>query len=696
MASAKEDFDRFFEKFLNEGQAIGKDLSRLGSFIAECEENAKLNENSNPVIQSEYYFCGAVACLVRLVDDPTNRSIINKGQQLICKCLEIIPDDREYNIYKVLYSVFDVNPEQGKYAYQEMKDIYKECPSFRLLDKNLLKAEFAEDLFNNVFSLYLMPLMDNLMDTADDNTCVDACSLLSTMPSLSAKLKSYTYLSRILFKEEKLEESLRTAKLGVDLLGADHVYDHRNPMSIWWAECWTRVATCNRSKQDYDFAWSIYEKGASMGIPSCVRCLGEMYEMGQSEDKDLSKAQELYAEADRLVADYEREAREEQERIEREEKEKEERIRREEEQIRLTAEKRARDEALAKLKAKNKKEKIILSVISALLFVGCVCGLVYMSQQNIHDKMYKYLKQHLAILEYCERAGNQYVIVMNRSGVYYDNLKSTSQIVPVGAEVNTKKVSVVPTDEGAKISLFDLTDGWTITSSSSLEVDRINNNVFLFGDDCGYYLVIKQKDGQIVYYLDAVEVEDGVIHITTTDDLTASYGKELLSEYSPSEIAQMRNDQISIYNGQVDLDLNKMKFEMKGEINMPILGRKYTASQFFKDNIYDTFVDDAYILLQGKLTNHILSQLCDLNNAEEICYSADRNYAFVTIYDKHDKHDVRGLYMIDVKNRTCTCLDHGMRVEYQHDRIRVIQYDTFLIFFDSEKNVYYNYRGNKL
>lgn len=708
MPSNQQQFEAFFKHFVNNIQAIEVDLHRLLKYIDSCRSESQRYESNDSVVASEYLFCGSIACLCRLLDIGMDASVLQKGKELIGHACTLLPEDKEYRLYNLLYSIFDINPNNGRDAFQTMKDIYKKCPSFRLLDKNCLSAEWAEDRFIQSFSLYLTPVVENLMKTADADTCIEACTLLATMPQISVKLKAYTYQSRILFGQYKLEESLRTAKLGVELLGFNHPYNHKEEMSLLWAECWTRVATCNRAKKEYDFAMSLYEKGASNGIPECIHLLGEMYERGESEDADPKMAEELYQKACSLKNMYEQEMREEQEKLEQEKKAEEERIRKEKERIRLESEKRQRLKALAQLKKKNKTEKILIPIFCVCLLVGCYLGISFLGKPTAKDVLYDYVKQKTAIIDY-SLDDQPFIILMNHDGIFYDNLKAKNKIIPVGEKMPLHSLGVFPLSEGPAYLIPEIEGGWTITTSKSLGIKKIANSSFLFYHkgtedsdtrsfhDC--YLLVNNKDTMLVLHLEKATIEGSVVHMSTTSDLltASSCADRLNKEFNSNEMNEIKSLEMSTFHANIDFDVaEKMKTSINGAIYFPYLDRTFYPAQFNEKTVLNTFVKDARVLIAGQLTDNILSKLINLDQTTQLYCSPDKKSTFASVLDYAEKHDIYSLYMIDNAKRTSKLVEHAKAIEYLPDKIHLIKHGKVLLLFNSNKHVYYDYYGNML
>ena len=100
--------------------------------------------------------------------------------------------------------------------------------------------------------------------------------------------------------------------------------------------------------------------------------------------------------------------------------------------------------------------------------------------------------------------------------------------------------------------------------------------------------------------------------------------------------------------------------------------------------------------LDGRLSDWRISTIFGVSNKLENHLSDDGNYTFVIKKDGNDNHDIMGLFIVDNKTQEYRCLNHGMRITFEKSRIHVLKYDTFLLFFDSSKSVYYNYQGKRL
>lgn len=696
MESNQDIFQNCFDSFAKDYESIVGSYDRLNNFVKESEAKASGLRTDDPVVSSEYYFLESFACLGYMVNYGFDKDVFSKGNDAIHESLRLLPDDREYNLYSLVYTIFNVDPEGGERSYRMLKDIYKECPSFRLLEKNLISANWSEDVFNALFSRYLVPTVDNMMHTSSPDLCIEACTLLTSMPDTAAKLKAYTYLSRLLYDAGNAEEALRNARLGVELLGSSHEYDFRDESSILWAECWTRVATCNRQKKEYDFAMSLYEKGASNGIVECIHFLGEMYEKGESEDVDLKMANELYDKAKNLKEERERILREEKERAEREIREREEKARAEKERV-------EREEALAALKAKNKRSKSILSGAIGLLAFYCLCVVVFLLSHNVKDKIYDYEKKGVAVLAYDDNASDSYIICMDTKAVYMDDMKKVVPILDVANPNPAKEIRLTDGKNGLAVSVVDGSP-MVISSSKELNIRKTHSpDVFIvtkyFGDMSsvtdGYVLKLSSDKGTLLNIKNA-DVNYEYVEMNLTGDMTDIYGKTLKSSFSSSEMNLLKTKGISTFKVRCKMYFENLSPVIDGNAYFDKLMLSFAPKDLGTKGMMSSFAKDASILLGGGLTQNILSKIFNVTYTLDSHRSSDGKSTFVIKKDGDDKHDTLGLFIVDNDKRTYRCIDHGMNIDFQPSRIQLTKYGRFLLVFSANSNVYYDYSGNKI
>lgn len=699
MTVAEELFQRTLSNLDKDIRCFVHDYENLVKYIDFCQKEAEKNQSDNPVLTSEYHFLSSFACFCYLIDNNVDTHILNKGKSLIEKACDIIPDDREYNLYRLMFSAFDVENVGSIDAFDILQKLNNECPSFRLLKNNLINADFAEDRFYDLLSKYLPEILDQLVVDNQPERCKDACQIMLNLPSAKYKLKAYTYLSRFLFEEGNFDEALRCAKLGVELLGSNVAYDFKDETCILWGECWTRVAECNRINKEYDFAMSLFEKGESLGIVACIHNLGVMYDNGESEDINHEKAKEYYAKAQGLKLERDAVLKAEKEKAEREEFERQE-------VLRIEIEKKEQEEALRILKLKNKKAKGIAWTIVVVLTSAIIALIVFLCSSTIEDRLYDYEKQGKAILAFENSANAPQIIFMDKSYVYVDRNNKVNKVLSVGKPQEYYEVSVDGTPNGTNVSLNISDNPFYITTSKKCYITPIpNKNAFLLSlsscqssnygsslKDC--YLVSYSGENRSIGKIENGIIHDNKIVVKIIGDYTSYLKKYYPSSFSTSEISQLKK--YSQYEADVALTLKgKGSFEasLDKDINFPKLYSTVPSQNLGNKENLNWFINDATTLLAGRLTSALVSKIFNTPGKLDFHDSNDGTKTFVIKRDGDDEENIYGLFVIDNATQKYRCIEHGERITFQQSCIHIAKHKSVLLIFSKTKDIYFDYNG---
>lgn len=711
--SGAEKFNEVLNNYINKEQAVTISSNQaLMRFVDKCSKHAKQYEGTEPVAASEFYFLASFSCLFYIEHVEMDEYVFSLGKDYIEESCSILNDDDEYKLFQSLYQVYDL-PQNAVDAFGILKRINKLCISFRLIENNIIPTNYLEDLYNDIFCRNLSSVLDELLKLDKQELVIEACYLLLQFPHQLYKLKSYTYLSRVYDIQGHLEEALRNAKLGVDLLGSNIDYDYKNFSHQLWAECWTRVAICNRKKKEFDFAMSLFEKGTDLKIVDCINYLAEMYEAGESEDADHSMAVQLWQKAENIENERIRIETEEKERIKRETEARIAEEMRIAEEARLAEEARQkelkRQETIALLKKIETKWYFIIIALCFFL----VLGLSLLNKETILDHAITYEKQGKSVLFIDDKAKKPHLIYMDKDALYYDNLDNVKIFFPVGVEMKTEKISLMTDNSAIKVTkVEDKENALNILSSSKCKITEIiPEKSFLISKDtkislssgsvlCGEcYLVIKNENDYSVTYIPGGKLNksDGnwCIQMEVIGSLLPACNKYFKSKFSSTDFGKIYSMGYTTFHTFVDVDLTTSFGFLRGDADFRELHYQIPAHKVGDESCLIDISDEINTHLHGVLSSRQVQKIFGGSEILSIHSSTDNKSTFVVKQDGRDSHDKYGLFKIDNTTKNYSCLDHGMEINFESNYIHVKQYDTFLLIFDDSKDIYYDYSGNK-
>lgn len=705
-------FNQFYSNlFPEEGKTFAfiSSVSAATEVAKECQRKGKAIEEENRGIASEYYCLASFVCLEYMLENGKVESLFDKGNEAAKRALTIIPEDYEYQIFTLIYRVISVNVEKdgAEAAFEQLQQIHKECPPFHIVSKALFKPEWLEDVYNHLFEKNLQNVCLKLSD--NEGLQEEAAILLKMFPGTVSKLMAFYGLAGIYLSQDKDDEALRNAKLGVEVLGNNIEYDYHEFEHRLWGECWALVGIINRKKKEYDFAEGVLEKGAKLGIVSCMLPLAEMYENGESDEPNPKEAEKYRNLAKITQEERDREKQQEEDRVRREEEARLAKIRRQEEEQRLAEELEARKEEI-------KRKKSLLWAGIATCAIAIIAGVIYLSTETIVDRVVKYQKAGLAVLNVQKTGSAPYAIVMDKKGIYYDNRFSVIKVLPVGTQINTRDIQLHYDSDGLKALSTEAKQKLAITSSRGYNVIYLSSSSFLLikktlSEDLlttpdvsvnQSYLIVKnakEKDFGNATVINVPSCKtDGHEHLVWRlySDIMTRYGTDFRSSFQGADYNKIIERNYGHYVATISLSLIRGTATIIGTVEFDRLKKDYapkevgttahresmkkTIRQIFRDELIESFYVNA-------------TQLTGISNRRNMRITSDDKYTFVVNPNYYSGNETMALFRINNKTKEKKLIDSAMEVEYQDYRIRVRKYDTFLIFFDSHKDIYYNYNG---
>ena len=706
----QEEFNAFFSAFLSKRNQNPESLfgspEKLFEAVDDCAARAKTCLGEADVVASEYYGVSALLCADYLnqqngIVDP----VFKKGKEMIARARKILPEDKEYQLFDILLELENdrgVSPED---RFDQLKQMHKECPSFKLMDNTLFKTDFLEDVYNGVFERKLSALIDEL-PTTDMARIEEAVEMLKEFPAVESKLKAYSYLSSLYFAQGKLDESLRTSKLGIELLGTSFPFDESNSSHLLWATCWTLVGRINRLKGEYDFAMSVFEKGEMLGIVPCIRQLAEMYKNGEGEDADEKEALRLTELADSIEEKKAREAREEQERIKREEEKRLREIQKKEEEFRIAEETKARQKEI-----KIRKGLLIAGIVAGL--AGIIICLVNLGKESVLDKIAKYEKANMAILDARADKAHPFVVFMDKKGIYYDNMSQVKQVLVPGETMEAVEVSLPLENGSLRIVEKQSEQPLQILSSKGMSFRRISNSTFLVtkkkvnnplnaeGELTDAYLVILLQSGakKVIRVPQGRMDGSGNIILRFDGDLWNHYKPSFQKSFTPAQCSEIQKRNYCNYMAWVKISMHAGAVQEYGDVHFSSLQMDAPLQTVGGNGLYSKMSDKIRDIFKAEYIESLYQKAIKLTGVSarnQMRLSPDERSMIVIKSGVGAGKNSVGLLRVDNSSGTVSTIDTGSEISFEANSIHVKKHSKLLFILDYYKDIYYDFYGYQI
>lgn len=266
------DWDQFFDKldsYLNNRQNFEKEYNSI------CRK-AKNQEYDNPNSSACYYYMAAILCQFYYNEDPERPQsekewAVELGRNAIRSAREKMPDDEEFKTLSLIFELLTTkqNMHNATSLSRKLQSIKRECPHIETIEEALIKPEALRDWFENAYNEILFDLLFEGKVEDDLKLKAELSKELISSPNEVDKELAYACLADALFDMGNYKEAERYAIMGKDLRGNLQEYNHEN--DLFWGMCWSIYARCQEEAGDMDYAMTLIEKGASLGIPWCEK-----------------------------------------------------------------------------------------------------------------------------------------------------------------------------------------------------------------------------------------------------------------------------------------------------------------------------------------------------------------------------------------------------------------------------------------
>lgn len=360
---------------------------------------------------------------------------------------------------------------------------------------------------------------------------------------------------------------------------------------------------------------------------------------------------------------------------------------------------------------KESKARLWAGII--VCFLGIVIGVIYLLTDNIVDRLVKYEKAGFAILQFEKSGSSPHIIAMNKKGLYYDNKFTVTEILPVGKELNTREIRLHYDANGLKATADDADKKFAMTSSRGLYAMRLANNVYLLSTkqltnnpliasglsvESSYLIIKNDKSKEVKVYKIPKSKTDGNGHVqwTLSRNILEQYEPYFKSAFSKDDYKKIVERKYGQYSATIDLSLKSGEVQIDDPINFYMLVESYPAKEVGTLAHSSSMRETIHRIFRTELEESFYS------NASQLTGVSNRNYMKITENDKYtfvinpiyrSGDQPKGLFRVDNKKREVTFIDYGKDIQFLSSSICVTKIETFLLFFDSEKNIYYDYNG---
>lgn len=274
------DWDQFFDK-------LDSSLSSRQNFEKEYNSicrKAKKQEYDNPNSSACYYYMAAILCQFYYNEDSERTQsemewAVELGRNAIRSAREKMPDDEEFKTLSLIFELLALkqNMQDVQSLSRKLQSIKRECPHIETIKESLIKPEALQNWFTSAYYDILFELLANCKVEDDLELKAELSKELISSPNEVDQEVAYANLADALFDMGNYKEAERYAIMGKDLRGTLSEYNHDH--DFLWGMCWCIYARCQEEAGDMDFAMTLIEKGASLGIPWCER---ELKRLGQT------------------------------------------------------------------------------------------------------------------------------------------------------------------------------------------------------------------------------------------------------------------------------------------------------------------------------------------------------------------------------------------------------------------------------
>lgn len=363
---------------------------------------------------------------------------------------------------------------------------------------------------------------------------------------------------------------------------------------------------------------------------------------------------------------------------------------------------------------KESKARLWAGII--VCFLGIVFGVVSLLTDSLVDRLVKYEKAGIAVLQLEKSGPAPHIIVMDKKGLYYDNKITVTEIAPVGKELDTREINFhYDATNGLLATADDADKKFAIVSSRGLRVRRLTDKTYLLStnqlsgdpltdynlslEPC--YLIVKNAKSKKVTVIKVPKSRtdgDGNVHWKQSSSILSQYGTFFKMALSKTDYDATVKREYCHYLAPIELSLKSGKVQIDGPIDFDKLGVSYPAKEVgtvahrssMQETIQGIFRRE---LEESFYTN--ATQQTGIFNRDYMKITDDDKYTFVINPYYGSGSQPKGLLRVNNKTKAVTLIDIGKEIEFLSNSICVTKIESFLIFFDSEKRVFYDYAGNR-
>lgn len=374
----------------------------------------------------------------------------------------------------------------------------------------------------------------------------------------------------------------------------------------------------------------------------------------------------------------------------------------------------APQEELAGKEDKTVSPSSLLWLGIAACALGIIVGVIYLLSDNIVDRVVKYEKAGVAVLQLEKTGPAPHIIVMDKKGLYYDNKFSIMEILPVGKEIDTREIHLhYDANNGLLATADEAEQKFAVVSSQGIFVKRLTDNTYLLTtkqldgnpladynlslESC--YLVVKKAKSKEVTVIKVPKSKTdgyGNVRWRLSSNILSHYDTYFKKALSKKDYNTSIEREYGHYLAIIELSLETGRVQIDDPVEFDKLGTSYPAKDVGTVAHSSSMRETIQGILRRELEEsfyNAAAQKTGVSNRDYMKITDDDKYTFVINPNYRTGSQPKGLLRVDNKTQAVTLIDTGKEIEFFSSSICVTKIETFLIFFDSETKVYYDYTG---
>ena len=302
ISTDQELFNKQFHFYLDNTDGIIETNQSVKNYVQKVNI---LMSGCDNTIKSEYHFLKAICCLDYSLSHEDDKSLLSLGIYNINCAIELLTNDDEYKLIKLMFDSLSVNHEAHD-VVQVQQNFKWRCPKINMLENTLFKNEYLEELYEKTRFYSLIDSAAALENREDFKGAAKCLEIMTQLSDSGYKLCGYEVLMDYYYFGRKglnvsKELGFKYAQKGYELADFSNEFNPEISYQSRWLRCLERIAYAylegEGTKQDYQKAFEYTTKAANLGGMYSAYNLGEIYELGRGVAINKALALEWYEKA---------------------------------------------------------------------------------------------------------------------------------------------------------------------------------------------------------------------------------------------------------------------------------------------------------------------------------------------------------------------------------------------------------------